>query len=273
MTFIKAAGIGYPVKKSKSPVIYGYWMEQHGVQGCYDVIELPPQDLHAGVQKLIDEGYAGFSVTLPHKQTVMEICDDVDARASAIGAVNSVKIDNGKLLGTNTDVFGFVENIKMSAPAFDFSSGPAVVLGAGGAARAVVYGLLEQGVPEIRITNRTRNRAEDIQAMSPEKIIVIDWEEREEALAAASLLVNTTSLGMEGQDALDIDLDNLPTSALVNDIVYYPLHTNLLNAAKKNGNAIVTGIGMLAHQARPSYKNWFGHDVAVTDELMKRLLA
>lgn len=272
MTVKKTAILGYPVKKSKSAIIYRHWMEKYGIDGQFDVLETPPSDLEVGIKHLIDNHYAGFCVTVPHKEKVMAFCDDVDGRARQIGATNSIRIENGKLYATNTDVYGFIQNIKKEQPRFDFVYGPAVVLGAGGAARAVVYGLLEQGVPEIRLTNRTRARAEEIAKMSP-RIVVIDWEEREEALAAASLLVNTTTLGMEGQDPLEIQLDNLPTTALVNDIVYYPLHTDLLKSAAAQGNPVVTGIGMLLHQACPSFKNWYGIDPEVTDDLKQKVLS
>jgi shikimate dehydrogenase len=272
MTAGKTAIIGYPVKKSKSALIYRHWMEAYGIDGQFDVLEMPPAELESGIRHLIDHNYAGFCVTVPHKEIVMAFCNDVDDRARQIGATNSVRIKEGKLYATNTDAYGFIQNIKSERPRFDFSYGPAVVLGAGGAARAVVYGLLEQGTPEIRITNRTRTRAEDIAKMSS-RIVVIDWEEREEALAAAALLINTTTLGMEGQDPLEIQLDNLPTTALVNDIVYYPLYTDLLKSAAEHANPVVTGIGMLVHQARPSFKNWYGIDPDVTDELKQKVLA
>lgn len=271
MSPIKTALLGYPIKKSKSPLIYTHWMQTYGLEGRFDLIEVSPAELDVGIRRLIDGGYAGFCVTVPHKENVLAFCDVIDDRARAIGATNSVVIQNGQLSATNTDVYGFVQNIRVHAPAFDFSSGPAVVLGAGGAARAVVYGLIEQGVPEIRLTNRTRERAEEIAVMSP-RIRVVDWHDRAAALDGAAFLVNTTLLGMEGQAPLEMNLARLPPSALVNDIVYYPLQTALLKGAAARGNPVVTGIGMLVHQAVPSFKNWYGVDAVVTDDLMQKVM-
>ena len=194
----------------------------------------------------------------------------MDHNAQAIGAVNTVKIENGKLHGMNTDGFGFINNIWDAAPDFEFEEKCAVIFGAGGAARAIVSGLIGEAIGEIIILNRTREKAEIIEnemGFMSDLIRVKDWEERDEILSGADLLVNTTSLGMNGQPALDISLDALPQSAIVNDIVYAPLETELLKAAKANGNMAVTGIGMLIHQARPAFKAWFGMLPDVTDNL------
>ncbi len=273
MTAIKAGVIGHPIRHSKSPIIHSYWIAQHGLDGSYEAIDIAPENLKKEVVRLIEEGFAGFNVTLPHKQAIFDLCDDVDDTARAIGAVNTVMIKNEKLYGTNTDAFGFIENIRQSLPAFDFTKGPAVVIGAGGAARAVVYGLLQAGVPTVAISNRTEDKARDIQEMKETKIAVFPWEARAKMLQGAHLVVNSTALGMTGKEALDISLDYLSPEAAVCDIVYAPLMTPLLQAAEARGNAIVTGIGMLLHQARPAFQQWFGVLPDVTDALERIVLA
>lgn len=273
MSFIHAAVIGHPIKHSKSPIIHNHWIAHYGLGGGYEAIDIAPGDLADRVAGLVDEGYAGFNVTLPHKEAIFRLCDEIDEKARLIGAVNTVKIEHGKLYGTNTDAFGFIENIKQSAPDFNFAHGPAIVLGAGGAARAVIYGLLQEGVPHITITNRTRDKAETLVAMAPEKISVVDWEKRHAALKNHALIVNTTALGMSGKNALDISLDAAPKGALVTDIVYVPLLTDLLKQAKEKQFQYVTGIGMLLHQARPAFHLWFGVLPSVTPELEAKVLA
>jgi shikimate dehydrogenase len=268
----RAAVIGHPINHSKSPVIHKYWIEKHGIDADYEAIDIAPENLEKELMRLADDGYAGFNVTRPHKEKVFAICDSLDETAQAVGAVNTVIIRNNKLEGTNTDVFGFIENIKANSSGFDFSAGPAVVLGAGGAARAIVYALLQENVPEIRIMNRTKDKAQ-ILARDFKRLRVHDWDKRDEALVEANLLVNTTSMGQSGQPALEINLDLLPKTALVNDIVYAPLITDLLKQAQGRGNPIVTGIGMLLHQARPAFKAWFEVLPDVDKELEKRVLS
>lgn len=256
-TPIKTAVIGHPISHSKSPLIHNHWIKQYGLSGTYEALDIRPEDLSVRLPELLREGgYTGFNLTLPHKELALDICDDVDDLAKAVGAVNTVALKGSRIIGTNTDVFGFIENIKQSAPAFNFTSGPAVILGAGGAAKAILHGLLQSGVPDIKITNRTRSKAEAL-ATDP-RVTAIDWNNRSIALEGANLLVNTTALGMSGQPPLDIDLTALPTTALVTDIVYAPLMTDLLTAATSRGNLIVTGIGMLLHQARPAFEIWYG---------------
>lgn len=275
-TFIRAAVIGHPVTHSKSPSIHGYWIAKYGLSGSYEAIDLSPQDLERGVRDLTARGYAGFNVTVPHKRAVMDLCAELDYTARRIGAVNTVIIGpDGALEGRNTDAFGFLENIRAAVPGFDFSAGPAVVLGAGGAARAVVDALVQAGAKKIVLANRTRDTAQELaqRCACPCDIVVADWEYRHDVLEGAALLVNTTSLGMKGQPPLTIDLGRLPPGAVVNDIVYAPLETDLLAAAKTRGNRTVTGIGMLLHQARPAFAAWFGVMPEVTDELTERVLS
>lgn len=269
---IKTAVIGHPINHSKSPIIHRYWIERYKMQGKYEAFDITPANLNARVTALVDAGYTGFNITLPHKEAMFYLCAEVDDVAHAVGAVNTVMIKEGLLYGTNTDVFGFTENIKSNAPEFDFKAGKAVVLGAGGAARAVIKGLIDEGVPSIVLLNRTKERAQRLleTATNASLITVMDWEHRDTVLKAANILVNTTSLGMDGKDQLDIDLSQLPEHTLVNDIVYTPLHTALLSKAEARGNPIVTGIGMLLHQARPAFQQWFGimPDVDVPLETM-----
>jgi shikimate dehydrogenase len=263
----KAAVIGHPISHSKSPLIHNYWLKKYNVNGLYEAIDVAPDRLEASVRDLAEQNYAGFNVTLPHKEKILGLCDVVDDLARSVGAVNTVTIRAGKIMGTNTDVSGFIENIKTAQPDFNFKKGSAVVLGAGGAARAVVQALSLEGTPEIRIVNRTRAKA-DLFVQNYPQAKTFDWSQRGEILAQANILINTTSMGMKGQEPLDIDLARLPVTALVNDIVYAPLMTGLLLEAKERGNTIVTGIGMLLHQARPSFNSWFDIMPDIDDELI-----
>lgn len=268
---LKAAVIGHPVAHSKSPLIHAYWLMQHDLAGHYRTIDIAPDALADGVRELVEDGYDGFNVTVPHKVAIMNLCADLDDTARAIGAVNTVVIQDGKLYGKNTDAFGFIENLKQAQPCILFDK-PAMVLGAGGAARAVIYGLLQEGVPRIHLTNRSVNKAEQLAAMDPARIDVVPWDRRHE-LNDISLLINTTSLGMAGQPALEINLTALPRGAVVYDIVYAPLMTDLLSAAQMRGNPIVTGIGMLLHQARAAFHVWTGVMPEVDAALEKKVLA
>ncbi|WP_412559174.1 shikimate dehydrogenase [Thalassospira sp. MIT1370] len=272
----RLAGVmGWPVSHSKSPRLHGYWLAKYGIDGSYMPLPVEPENFQAALISLRNLGFSGVNVTIPQKEMAMPECDELSDRARRIGAVNTVTFaKDGRLLGDNTDGFGFIENLRQEAPDIDFTSGPAVVLGAGGASRAILVALLDEGSPEIRIANRTRARAEDlVREFNDRRLTVIDWPVSPDALSDVSLLVNTTSLGMVGQPKLDIDLDGLPTSALVTDIVYAPLITGLLQHAKDRGNPIVDGLGMLLHQARPGFHRWFGIDPEVTQELRDFVLS
>lgn len=270
-TPVKCGVIGHPISHSKSPVIHNHWIGLHGLNGTYEAIDIAPERLKEGIETLLSQGYAGFNVTIPHKQAVMGLCNLVDDTARTIGAVNTVKIENGKLYGTNTDAFGFIENLKSQRYTIDKSK-PAVILGAGGASRAVVYGLLQDGYENIILTNRTMEKAQEIAEMDEAKISAIPWDARHDGFKEAGLLVNTTALGMAGKEPLQIDLSNLAASCVVSDIVYAPLMTDLLLQAKARGNPVVTGIGMLLHQARPAFQTWFGVLPNVDDALMRKVL-
>jgi shikimate dehydrogenase len=231
-----------------------------------------PEDLHACVRALPRMGFQGANVTVPHKQGVIDACDRLDDHARRLGAVNTLVFDGHTIEGRNTDGVGFINNLYQHAPGWDPAAGPAVVLGAGGAARAVVVALSDAGVPNVRIANRTREKADALAEQVGGRVRAIDWGDRSAALAEASLLVNTTSLGMTGKEPLEIDLDPLPLGALVNDIVYDPLTTDLLQRASDRGNPTVDGLGMLLHQAAPGFEAWFGVRPEVTEELREAVL-
>ncbi|MDY0029686.1 MAG: shikimate dehydrogenase [Pseudobdellovibrionaceae bacterium] len=269
--YLCAGVIGHPIAHSKSPVIHGYWLEKFGIKGCYARYDILPEYLEQGISDLVSAGIRGFNVTIPYKIEIMKYCEELSDEARAIGAVNTVVVrEDGTLFGTNTDYFGFIENIREAKPTFDFTNGSAVVLGAGGASRAVIYGLKKAGVPQIVIVNRTPSKAE---ALALEfGCSHSAWEDLPQVLGSCHLLVNTTSLGMTGQDPLNIDISGLSESCLVSDIVYAPLMTDLLLSAEARGLDFVSGIGMLLHQARPGFKAWFGQDVTVDKPLLSCVL-
>ena len=262
-----AGVLGWPVAHSRSPRLHGYWLERHGIDGAYVPLPTAPEDLVAGVRALPRLGFLGANVTVPHKQGVIEACDRLDDHARRLGAVNTLVFDGPTVEGRNTDGVGFLDNLRQGAPDWDPAAGPAVVLGAGGAARAVVVALTDAGVPKVRVANRTREKAETLARDLGGPVTVVDWPDTADALADANLLVNTTSLGMTGHGPLEIALDALPQAALVNDIVYQPLEPDLLARAKARGNPVVDGIGMLLHQAVPGFEAWFGVRPGVTEAL------
>ena len=273
--FIKAGVIGHPISHSKSPLIHNYWIEKEGLPGSYEAIDIAPENLKDGVQDLIDQGYSGFNVTIPHKEAMLKLCDQIDLNAQICGAVNTIKIEGDRIIGSNTDSFGFLTNIQSAYPDFEFDDITALVIGAGGAARSIVSGLVGHRSEKVIIANRTRERAETIATeigLGTDLVETVPWEERNDALENVDLVVNTTSLGMDGQPPLELNLDKLSEKALVNDIVYAPLETELLKNAKALGNRTVTGIGMLLHQARSAFKHWFGIMPDVDEELERLVL-
>jgi len=270
---VKAGVVGWPIGHSLSPRLHGYWLQEYKIKGSYEAIAVEPEMLSEAIVNLNREGFAGVNVTVPHKEAVLACLDDITDQAKRIGAVNTIVVDDkGRLIGSNTDGFGFIENLKHSHTGFTASNGPAVVLGAGGAARAIVAALIDAGAPGVSLINRTRARAEKIAEDLTGPIRVVDWARRDAALEGASLLVNTTTLGMAGKAPLDLSLEALPKAALVNDIVYAPLETPLLKAARARGNPSVDGLGMLLHQGRPGFAAWFGVDPAVTEGLRRYVL-
>ncbi len=267
---IKTAVIGHPVAHSKSPKIHSYWLQKYGLEGSYTAIDIAPENLATGVRQLIAEGYAGFNVTVPHKIAIMALCTTLSPAAQAIGAVNTVSVQkDGTLYGHNTDGFGFAANLDEALPLFGWSAGPAVVIGAGGAAHAILWALQERGVPHIYVTNRTAQKAQEVATSFGAKKVA--WEDRHDCLAGAHLLINASSLGMVGQSSLDLDLRALPQQATVYDIVYNPQMTPLLLEAQKKGCRVVTGLGMLLHQARPAFEGWYGIMPEVTNDLRQLL--
>ncbi len=268
MSFVKAGVIGHPIAHSKSPIIHGHWIETYGLQGSYEAIDIAPDNLEKGVKDLIARGYAGFNVTVPHKESIFRLCMEIDDVASAIGAVNTVVIKDGALFGTNTDAYGFMENLRAHTDMARVKK--AVILGAGGAARAATYGLLQAGIKHVVVTNRKMERAQSLTSLGDIKIV--PWEDRSAILPDADLMVNTTALGMTGKDALEIDLSGMKANGVVYDIVYAPLMTDLLVQARSHGLGVVTGIGMLLHQARGGFERWFGVNPVVTPDLEKKVL-
>lgn len=269
---MKACVIGHPILHSKSPKIHSYWLMKNKMEGEYHRFDVKSDALKDKIQWLKDEGFKGFNVTIPHKEAILEYCDIVDETAQMIGAVNTVLIQGDKLIGFNTDAYGFINNIKAVHEDFSFEGKSAVVLGSGGAAKAVLYGLIDEGVKEIILTNRTRKKADKLAAQFGDVITVATWDKRHQILDKANLLVNTTSLGMEGQPLLDLKLEGIPQDAIVNDIVYSPLMTPLLEGAKILGNPYVTGIGMLLYQAQPAFKLWTDVLPEVDEGLIKRVI-
>lgn len=274
----RLAGImGWPIAHSRSPALHGFWLQEHEIDGAYVPLAVAPERLERALRALPALGFRGCNLTIPHKQAALKIVDRVDEFARRIGAMNTVVVaPDGSLEGSNTDVFGFRENLREQAPDWRATAGPAVVLGAGGAARSVVAALTAGGVSEIRLANRTRDRAAALAhelAVPETQITICPWEQRSKALADAGILVNTTSLGMENEPPLEIDLSALPVSAVVIDIVYVPLETGLLAAARRHGNQVVDGLGMLLHQGRPGFAAWFGTAPQVTPALRRAMLA
>lgn len=269
----RAFVVGYPISHSRSPLIHGFWLKELGIQGRYERIAVEPAAFETFVTSLAEQGFVGGNVTVPHKEAAFRLARVDDPVARDLEAANTLWLENGVLKAMNTDVVGFLANLDQEAPGWSGSLGRAVVLGAGGASRAILYGLLQRGAGEILLVNRTLERAEALARHFGPKVRAFAWDQAEVALEGADLLVNTTSLGMKGQPPLDLDLSRLPKSALVTDIVYVPLETPLLAAARRLGLATVDGLGMLLHQAVPGFERWFGARPAVTPQLRALVLA
>lgn len=266
-----AGVLGWPVGHSRSPRLHGYWLQELGIDGTYVPLPVRPEDFATVLRALPKMGFAGANVTVPHKEQALALVDEVEPLAARIGAVNTLVVRaDGSILGQNTDAFGFLQNL-LAGSSWRADKGPAVVLGAGGAARAVVAALVDAGVAEIRLVNRDLGRAERLAADIGGPVSARAWDRLD--LEGAALLVNTTSLGMAGQPPLRLDLDALPTDAVVNDIVYAPLMTELLLAARARGNPVVDGLGMLLWQAVRGFSQWFGQTPKISAELRDFVLA
>lgn len=273
-TTIKAGVIGWPVEHSLSPRLHGYWLDKYAIDGVYLPLPVAPGDVEVAIRALPKLGFAGANVTVPHKEQAYRMVDHLSTTARMIGAVNTIVCqEDGSLSGDNTDAFGFLENIRDNVPQWHAWAQPALVLGAGGAARAVVAALIDAGCPEIRLTNRTGERAGELAAHFGAKVHVVPWNDRNGATDGAGLLINTTTLGMTGKPPLDIEIAGLRDDAVVNDIVYAPLETPLLGAARGRGLTAVDGLGMLLHQARPGFHAWFGVHPDVDADLRAHVLA
>ncbi|WP_425089199.1 shikimate dehydrogenase [Stappia sp.] len=270
----RAAITGFPVAHSRSPLIHGYWLKHHGIDGTYDRVAVEPATAETFYRAFAKSGLVGCNVTVPHKEVAAACCDELDDAARAMGAANTLWLDDsGRLMGANTDGLGFLGNLDQQAPGWDARTKSALVLGAGGAARAIVWALASRGVEKVLIANRTLSKAQDLADRFAPVAKAVSWDYLADILGRTDLLVNTTSLGMEGQPPLDLDLSPLPVEALVTDIVYAPLVTPLLQAARDRGHPTVDGLGMLLHQAVPGFERWFGVRPEVDDALRSLVLA
>jgi shikimate dehydrogenase len=266
--FLLAGVMGWPVMHSRSPLVHNYLLRQYGLTGTYVPLAIQPDRLETALRALAPLGFSGCNITIPHKSHAMAVVDEVDPVAKRIGAISCVIVrPDGTLAGTNNDAFGFMHSVLQRQPTWRAGADPVAVIGAGGGARAVIYALAERGAREIRVMNRTFERAETLAREFGSPVVAVAWDERHIALSGAAMLVNTTSQGMVGEPPLDLTLDTLPTTTLVCDIVYVPLETPLLEAARRRGNPTVDGLGMLLHQARPAWNAWFGIDPEITPEL------
>ena len=262
----RAFVIGHPIAHSRSPLIHGFWLKQLGIEGSYERIDVSPEALARFIGSLRAEGYAGGNVTVPHKTAVLSLVDDIDEAAAAIGAANTLWFEGARLWAGNTDALGFLGSLDASAPGWDARPGRAVVLGAGGAARAVTFALIGRGF-EVCVVNRTLSNGVELAEAFDDDVWAYAWNELPDVLKTAALLVNTTSLGMAGQPSLELDLRALDPGALVCDIVYVPLETALLQQARGRGHRTVDGLGMLLNQAAPGFARWFGVKPSVAPEL------
>jgi shikimate dehydrogenase len=267
-----ACVMGWPAKQSRSPKLHGYWIKRYNIDGDYRVAEIPPEEFPAFVQSLAKNGFVGGNVTMPHKDVAFALSEP-DERARAVGAANTLWIDNGKLRATNTDVEGFIGALDVNAPGWDRSTDTAIVLGAGGASRAVICGLIERGIKTIHVVNRTAAKAAAAKERFGSAVHPATWEDVPRLLSGAKLLINACSLGMKGQPDLKIDLSPMAKDAVVADIVYVPLKTKLLEAAQQRGFKTSDGLDMLLYQAVRGFTLWFGKKPEVTKELRDMLAA
>lgn len=269
-----AGVMGWPVDHSRSPTIHNHWIAHHGLRGAYVLLPVQPTKLEQALRALPVLGFGGCNLTIPHKVMAMSMLDHIDPLAQRIGAVNTIVVGaDGSLTGRNTDGFGYIQSLLDAQPHWRANAGPVAVIGAGGAARAVIVSLMECGATDIRLTNRSDATAHHMAQEFGAPVRAIAWEDRHDALAGVALLVNTTNQGMHGQPALDLNLEQLPIQALVSDVIYVPLETPLLAAARARGHTTVNGLGMLVNQARPAFESWFGVLPDITPELLAKVHA
>lgn len=270
---LRACVIGWPIQHSRSPLIHGHWLAKYGIEGTYTREAVKPEDVTTFLASLADRGFAGCNVTLPHKHAALAAAAQKHAAAVAIGAANTLWLEDGDLHATNTDAYGFMTHLSETVPDWQSVDAPVSILGAGGAARALIHGFLTAGVEEIRLFNRTPARAEDLARHFGARVTPHAWADRERLSRDAGVLVNTTALGMIHGEPLDLDVSHLSTDTIVADIVYVPLETPLLAAARRRGLRTVDGLGMLLHQAVPGFEKWFGRKPEVTPDLRALLVA
>lgn len=268
----QACVIGWPIAHSRSPLIHGYWLKRYGIDGRYTKVPVRPEELKDFLARLPQNGFAGCNVTVPHKEAALAAAGVKDASAVAVGAANTLWLADGQLHAANTDTYGYMSYLAKCAPGWLEPGRPVSVLGAGGAARAIIYGFLEQGAGEVRVFNRSRERAEALAGHFGAKVSVFDWADRSTASRESCVLVNTTTLGMKGEGSLGIDFSGFHSGCVVSDIVYVPLETEFLAQARKAGLKTVDGLGMLLHQAVPGFEKWFGVRPEVTSELYELIV-
>ena len=272
--FVLTGVMGWPVAHTRSPAIHNHWIAQYSLKGAYVQLPVQPQNLEAAIRGLPALGFAGCNITVPHKVNAMQLMDTLHPAARRVAAINTGVVQaDGSLLGMNNDGYGYIQSLRDAQPDWRGDAGPALVMGAGGAARAIVVALLDEGVPEVRLCNRTQEKAQALKDAFGDRVTVVPWADRNSAMAGVRLLVNTTTQGMHGQPALDVALDDLPAEALVSDAIYIPLETPLLAAARQRGHQTVNGLGMLLNQARPAFQAWFGVQPELTPGLIAAVQA
>jgi len=269
----RACVIGWPIEHSRSPLIHGYWLARYGIEGTYTKVAVEPDDVARFLRSLGAEGFVGCNVTVPHKEMAYAIAEEAEDSARVVGAANTLWLEGDRLHAANTDTYGYMTHLGHVVPDWRAHDGPVCVLGAGGAARAIVYGFLDAGIDEVRIFNRTRERAEAIAEQFGPRVKVFDWNNRSDGARDACVLVNTTAVGLKGAGSLGMDFTGFNPDCVVSDIVYVPLETELIAAARSHGLRTVDGLGMLLHQAVPGFERWFGVRPQVTDELRATIVA
>lgn len=268
-----ACVIGWPIAHSRSPMIHGYWLERYGIAGTYTKRAVPPDEIEAFLAGLAERGLAGCNVTIPHKEAAFRAAAVREDSAEAVGAANTLWLESGRLCAANTDTYGYMTYLAAEAEDWSRRDAPVAILGAGGAARAIVYGFLQAGVSEIRLFNRSAARAEALARDFGPRVKPMPWEVRSRAATESAVLVNTTAAGLKGEGALEMDFSDFHPDCIVSDIVYVPLETPLIREARRHGLRTVDGLGMLLHQAVPGFEKWFGVRPEVTDELYERIAA